>query len=332
MELGLTYDDVQIIPAFSDVVSRDNVDTSPNIYKMKLPIISSPMMTVTNAKMAIAIHKFGGLGVIHRFQSIEQQVKQVQRTKCPVFAATGVIGDYKERAAALLAAGVEGILLDAANGYTTLMRNAISQLNSNSTVPTIIVGNVATAAGYTYLATLDIKAIRVGIGGGSACSTRIRTGGGIPNVTAIMNCKKAKRELQMKNKNAPLIIADGGIRYSGDVAKAISAGADLVMLGAMLAGTSESPGDKIQRGEFPNEQLFKEYKGSASHGSKYIEGQQFLIPWKGSVERIMKGIDEGLRSAMSYVGAYDLKEFRAKANLIQVTNSGMVEATAHGNI
>ena len=340
MKYAYTFDDLQIIPRYSEVESRSQCNLTTRFtkqYKLGTPLVASPMDTVTEYNMAIAIASHGGVGIVHRFMSIEKQANQVRKIKEQeklVSAAIGATGDYKERAQELVNAGAIVLLIDVAHGNTKQVRDAITWCKQNlPNYVDVIAGNVATYDGAKNLAKWGADAIRVGIGGGSVCSTRIRTGIGIPQVTALIESIRAVEESGI---DVP-IIADGGIRMTGDVAKALSLGADSVMLGSLLAGTRESPGEIHRMGIWPNEQLFKKYRGSASaevkqvHGleEKNVEGNSKLIPYKGKVERIVSDISDGVRSAMSYVDATTIEEFQAKSEHILITQNGLIEAKPH---
>lgn len=340
MNFAYTYDDIQIIPKYSEVESRSscylNTQFTRN-YKLLSPIVSAPMDTVTEGNMATAMNNHGGVGIIHRFMSIDEQCNTLSLDMDSLVlkaAAIGATGDYKERAQALVAAGAWVLLIDVAHGNTLQVQQAINWCKRN--LPSrvdIIAGNVATREGAYNLAKWGADAIRVGIGNGSLCETRIRTGIGVPQVTALIECVRGVGE---SGHDIP-VIADGGIKTTGDVAKALSLGADSVMLGSLLAGTRESPGEIQRMGMWPNEQLFKKYRGSASaetkraHGmaEKNVEGNSKLIPYKGKVDRIINDIKDGVRSAMSYVNATNLAEFRANSNHILITQNGLIEAKPH---
>lgn len=340
MKYAYTFDDIQIIPAYSEVESRSQCNLTTRFtkqYKLGTPLVASPMDTVTEYNMAIAIASHGGVGIVHRFMSIEKQANQVRKIKEQeklVSAAIGATGDYKERAQELVNAGAIVLLIDVAHGNTKQVRDAITWCKQNlPNYVDVIAGNVATYDGAKNLAKWGADAIRVGIGNGSLCETRIRTGIGIPQVTALIESIRAVEESGI---DVP-IIADGGIRMTGDVAKALSLGADSVMLGSLLAGTRESPGEIHRMGIWPNEQLFKKYRGSASaevkqvHGleEKNVEGNSKLIPYKGKVERIVSDISDGVRSAMSYVDATTIEEFQAKSEHVLITQNGLIEAKPH---
>lgn len=340
MKYAYTFDDLQIIPKYSEVESRSGCNLTTRFtkqYKLGTPLVASPMDTVTEYNMALAMASHGGVGIIHRFMKIEQQGNQARRLKEQeklVAAAIGATGDFKERAQELVNAGAIVLLIDVAHGNTAQVRDAITWCKENlPSYVEVIAGNVATYEGALNLAQWGADCIRVGIGNGSLCETRIRTGIGIPQVTALMECVRAVEESGI---DVP-IIADGGIRMTGDVAKALSLGADSVMLGSLLAGTRESPGEIQRIGMWANEQLFKKYRGSASaevkqvHGleEKNVEGNSKLIPYKGKVERIISDIKDGVRSAMSYVNATTIDKFQANSEHVLITQNGLIEAKPH---
>jgi IMP dehydrogenase len=295
------------------------------------------MDTVSDSKMCLAMASHGGVGIIHRFMKINEQANQARKIKEQeklVAAAIGATSDYQERAQELINAGVIVLLIDVAHGNTKQVKDAIKWCKENlPEYVDVIAGNVSTREGARNLAEWGADAVRVGIGNGSLCETRIRTGIGIPQVTAII---ESIRGIEQSGFDVP-IIADGGIRMTGDVAKALSLGADSVMLGSLLAGTRESPGEIQRMGMWPNEQLFKKYRGSASaevkqvHGleEKNVEGNSKLIPYKGKVERIINDIKDGVRSSMSYVNARTIEEFRTNSEHVLITQNGLIEAKPH---
>jgi IMP dehydrogenase len=341
VELALAFDDVQIVPTYSSVPSRKCITLSSKITKnwtINAPFIASPMDTVCGPEMALFMLSYGGLGIIHRFQSIAEQVDAVQSVvanvpaeycSAPVAAAIGATGDYLERAEALSDAGVGILLIDVAHGHSMWVKAALPKLNEllRSRVD-VIAGSIATYAAAVDLASWGAAGLRVGLGNGSLCETRVRTGCGVPQVTALQSVKAA-------NTGLP-IIADGGIRTPGDAAKAIAAGGDTVMLGSLLAGTAESPGLVSMLGQFPNEKLYKKYRGSASLDAKssrgdagHIEGNSALIPYKGKASRVLNAMTDGLSSACSYVGAFTIADFRENAQLVRVTHAGNLEGHPH---
>ena len=239
MKKSLSFDDVLLEPKYSDIESRAQIDVSNYLDEytyLSLPVVASPMDTVTETEMATAISKVGGLGVIHRYNTIEEQVILAKKTKGHVAAAIGVTGDYEARAASLVEAGCRILCLDVAHGHHALVRTALKTLRQNlGDKIHLMAGNVATLEAFNDLADWGADSIRVGIGGGSICSTRINTGHGVPTLQSVMDCARSNRDAKL--------IADGGIRNAGDIVKARASGADFVMLGSMLAGTDESPGE-----------------------------------------------------------------------------------------
>jgi IMP dehydrogenase len=251
-------------------------------------------------------------------------------SKRPLCAAVGVKSDYLERAQELVSNGCNVIVIDVAHGHHKLVGEAIEKIKTRLSPVEVVAGSVATEEATKYLCEKGADAIRVGIGNGSLCETRIRTGVGIPQVTALIDCVSVA-----DTYNVP-VIADGGIRNVGDVCKGLACGADTVMLGSLLSGTKETPGTIEKIGEWPNEQLHKKYRGSASLDSKKsrghydnVEGNHKVVPYKGKVRRIIQDIREGLQSSFSYVGANDISEYHAKVELIEVTRAGNLEGKPH---
>jgi IMP dehydrogenase len=335
MDFRQTYcfDDVLLTPKYSDIKSRSEISLktklSPTI-DLGLPVISSPMDTVTESRMAIAMQKAGGLGVVHRYNTVERQAEFV-RLATPsvnaVAAAVGVTGDFLERAQEVVAAGADVICIDIAHGHHVMMRDALKKLRSHFPDELhIMAGNVATLQAFDELADWGANSIRVGIGGGSICSTRIVTGHGVPTLQSVLDCSISRHDVK--------IIADGGIKTTGDIVKAIAAGADFVMVGSMLAGTNETPGAVL---ETPSGEKYKEYRGMASKKAQHSwrgksstpEGVSTTVPYKGSVKHSLQDIDGGLRSGLSYSGARTIKEFQNKASLILQSGASQLESNTH---
>jgi len=341
----LTYDDIQLVPSYSSVSSRKNISLVTKVtknYSLCIPLVASCMDTVCEHKMAIAIAQMGGVGCIHRFMTIEQQAKEVANiliglkeekvnaiwkscgiVNIPVMAAVGANGDFAERAIALVNAGANIILIDVAHGHHENVKDAIASLKKS--LPNhvdIIAGNIASAKAAKDLEAWGSDGLRVGVGGGSLCTTRIKTGFGVPNVTCLQ---------QIIAVSSIPVMADGGIKTSGDIAKALALGSHCVMLGSLIAGTKEAPGQVIEK---PNG-LYKRYRGAASletktvHGQEQrnVEGESTVIPFKGGVKFVIAGLLDGVRSALSYGGANNLSEFRPE--FVIVTNAGQAEAKPH---
>lgn len=342
MRQALTYDDIQLIPNYSDVQSRQEIELTTSVSKnwsINIPIVGSCMDTVTEFEMASTLMEMGGVGCIHRFMSIDEQVKQVKKlaafretdvslSHLPIMAAVGVVGDYLDRAVALEEAGCNIILIDVAHGHHSNMEIALKELKANLEEYTdVIAGNIATAEAADDLIAWGADGLRVGIGGGSLCTTRVKTGFGVPNVTSIEEVVKVADQWDVP------IMADGGIKSSGDIAKALAVGADCVMVGSLLAGTKESPGAIL---ETPAG-LFKRYRGSASletkvtHGqqSRNVEGESTTIPFKGGVRFIISGLTDGIRSALSYGGADNIFDYQTTVSYNVVSSAGLAEAKPH---
>ena len=336
MREALSFDDVLLEPQYSDILSRSEVDIGTTMsegqvnVKFRLPIISSPMDTVTETAMALAISRAGGLGIIHRYNSIEEQASLVLKAKeqgCFVGAAIGVTGDFVERAVELKSNHVDVLCVDVAHGHHASARYTLETLrNTFGDSVSVMAGNVATLQAFNDLADWGAHSIRVGIGGGSICSTRLQTGHGIPTFQSVLDCAKSDRDVAL--------IADGGIRTSGDIVKALAAGADFVMLGSLLAGTDETPGQVIRHGKGVPHKI---YRGMASKEAQSdwrgrvssIEGVSHTVPCKGPVKEILNEMAIGIRSGLSYSGARSIQELQAKARFIRQTSAGVVESSTH---
>lgn len=338
----LKYDDVWLIPrVISTLKHRHEANTTVECFdiKLSLPIITSPMPDVCNGEMAYQLASLGGLGIIHRFQSITDQVKELclqnSITRKRIACAIGVTGDYQKRFKELHEAGCRIFCLDTANGANEQVSNVINWIRSNirkrkENNVYLIAGNVATKEGYHYLSKLGVDAIRVGIAGGSVCETKTETGIHYPMVSSILECvqerneiaKEQNRKSSKKNIRLPLIIADGGIRTPADMCKALVLGADLVMCGSIFAGTAESPGKVIKH----NGKLVKLYRGAASFSvqqdvnreetPEYNEGMETIVDYKGHVNKVVHRFMAGLRSSMSYMNARTLEEYRKNATIV----------------
>ena len=340
---SLTFDDVLLIPKYSDVLPSET-DISLNLSKkitLKVPFLSSAMDTVTESKMAVAIAQAGGIGVIHRNLKIRkqsQEVMKVKKKKLIVGAAVGTNNEDVDRARSLIDNGCDLIVIDTAHGHSAKVLKVLSKLKKiNFNVP-ICVGNIATAEASKKLYNSGADIIKVGIGPGSICTTRMVAGIGVPQISAIMEVKSA-----LKNKKIK-IISDGGIKFSGDIAKALAAGADAIMMGSIFAGTDESPGKKFKiKGK-----LYKQFRGMGSIGamssgsanryfqknfkdkSKFVpEGVEGRVEYKGNVSKIIYQLQGGLRSSMGYIGAKDINQIQKKAKFIKITKAGFYESMVH---
>ena len=341
---ALTFDDVTLAPKYSDILPSE-VDTSiilSKFLKLKIPLLTSAMDTVTESKMAIAIAKAGGIGIIHRNLNIKKQVeeiKKVKKQKLLVGAAVGAGLNEIARAKAILKEGINMIVVDTAHGHTKKVSEMIKFIKKEKNSKTALcAGNIATAEAARYLDKLGVDIIKVGIGPGSICTTRLVAGIGVPQLTAILNVRNAIKKSKVK------IISDGGIKYSGDLAKAFAAGADAVMIGSLFAGTDETPGKLIKK----NGKLFKSFRGMGSVGamnkgsadryfqskqkdnSKYVpEGVEGLARYKGKVGKVIFKLVGGLRSSMGYLGSKQIKYLRKKPQFIKITKAGFYESMVH---
>jgi IMP dehydrogenase len=337
---GITFDDVLLVPGYNGIRSRQSVTTDVTLghAELRIPVLSANMDTITGSEMAAAMARLGGLGILHRFMSIENNVTEYKRARAfgPVGVSIGVSGDSQERAEALIGAGADLICVDVAHGHSKMVNQTVRTLRERfGDNICILAGNVATYAGADYLAAAGADVIKVGIGPGSVCTTRLKTGFGVPQLSAILDCRKVDRP----------IIADGGIRTPGDAVKALAAGAACVMLGGMLAGTEETPGEKVQRtvagpgGELKPSYV-KVFRGMASREAqeefmgamadwKTAEGISIEVPCRGSVTEVIGDVMGGIRSGMTYCGAKDLKELQRKAQFMEITRSAMDEGLPH---
>lgn len=329
---ALTFDDVLLKPQYSEIVSRNKVLLTSGKLELKLPIISANMDTVTEEDMAIAMHRAGGAGIIHRYLSPERLDQIIVRCRAAginPFISIGVTEQSsKELLAVALKRNVTNFCIDVAHGHHRLVGETLTMLRkieeANKTKFTIIAGNVATKEGVVYLISKGADIIKVGVGPGSHCTTRIVTGHGIPQLTAILECAEEAAKFGSE------IIADGGIRNSGDIAKAIAAGASYVMVGKLLAGTDEAPGKKFKDS---SGKYMKSYRGMASREARphrSPEGVSSSVQYHGPVAPILEELKGGLSSALSYTGASDICEFQKKAIFVRITHNSYIEGTPHG--
>ena len=331
----ITFNDVLLEPQYSDITSRKEVSLSTpldSLRKLKIPIIASPMDTVSEWRMASSLSSMGGMAIIHRYNSIEEQADQVKNAlavpDCTIVgAAVGVSGDFIERAVRCYEAGAKVICIDVAHGDHAMVKTAIASLREQlGMFIHIMAGNVATLEGFNRLADWGADSIRVGIGGGSICSTRIQTGHGVPTLQSVIDCAQSDRDA--------ILIADGGIKNSGDIVKALAAGADAVMLGSLLAGTDETPSETFRDRDG---RCFKAYRGMASAEAQKawrgktssLEGVSTTIPCKGSVRNVVEELLTGVRSGLSYSGARDIPELRSKAKFILQSHAASIESSTH---
>ncbi len=340
---SFTFDDVTLVPRYSSVLPAEAITASKlsNKLDLRIPLMSSAMDTVTESKMAIAISKSGGIGVIHRNLSIEEQVKEVKKVKknnCLVGAAIGVNPRDLERAEELLRVNTDLIVIDTAHGHTKKVLNMINKIKKKLKNCTLCAGNIATGKAAKFLADSGADIVKVGIGPGSICTTRLVAGIGVPQLSAVTDVKKSLKNYRTK------IISDGGIKFSGDLAKAIAAGADAVMIGSLFSGTIESPGKIIKyKGK-----LYKKFRGMGSVGamavgsadryyqkkfknvSKYVpEGVEGMVKFKGTVKKTIHNLIGGLKSSMGYLGAKTIKDLQKKGEFVKITKAGFYESMVH---
>ncbi len=360
---SLTFDDVLLKPGYAGF-SRDDINLTTKLTKnieLTAPFVSAPMDTVTESTLAIALAKAGGIGIIHRNLTIDDQAAEVKKVKeagLKVGAAVGSSPGYEKRVEALVNAGVDVIVVDSAHGYSKFVIDAVTYIKKMHASLDVIAGNIATKEGAKALIEAGADGLRVGMGPGAICTTRIVSGMGVPQLSAIIETAEAAKE-----HNVP-IIADGGINYYGDITKALAVGASTVMMGRLFAATEESPGEII---EFSKEQVparfrsiidgsekyrFKSYRGMGSigamergkqissedefHGKSFssesvlvAEGVEGLVPCSGDLDLVVNTMLEGVRSGFYYVGAKTIEELWDKAILSTITTASLSESHPH---
>lgn len=340
---GLAFDDVLLIPARSDVLPAQ-VSTRTLLTRelaLDIPIVSAAMDTVTEARMAIALGRLGGLGVLHRNLMVDQQVAQVRECKAAgvrVGAAVGVSGDADERVAALVAAGADVLVIDVAHGHSLGVVRMVEKIKTRHRIQ-VIAGNVVTPEGTEELIAAGADGIKVGVGPGAICTTRVVAGAGMPQITAIFDCATAAA------RHGIPVCADGGIQESGDIAKALGAGAHTVMLGGLLAGVDEAPGDVVETADG----RFKTYRGMGSLGAMAVrkagdrygqgevsefskivpEGVEGRVRSVGPLEPFVHQLVGGLRAGMKYVGAATIEDLRTRARFVRISGAGLRESHPH---
>ncbi len=363
LPLGLTFDDILLLPGYTDFF-RSDIDLSAQLTKhisIKIPLVSAPMDTVTESRLAIALAKLGGIGIIHRNLTIEDQVAEAQKVlaeNLPVGVATGASPGYEKRVAALVERGVKLLVIDTAHGFAKYVIDALSYMKKTYPHIDIIAGSIATADGAKALIDAGADGLRVGMGPGAICTTRVISGMGVPQITALQSVVPVAAQAGIP------VIADGGIKYSGDMVKALAVGAQTVMMGSFFAAAEEAPGRTVilRRDQVPhrfrsifqidkNEYLFKEYRGMGSlgamkrggevhsdeefHGKSYedgvliAEGVEGLVPVKATVRALVDQALGGIRSGMYYAGAKTLPGLCEKASFIQITQASLTESHPH---
>lgn len=359
--LALTFDDVLLKPQLSDFPRAEitfETQLTPRV-KLRTPLIAAPMDTVTEHELAIALAEAGGLGIIHRNLTVEAQAEEVRKVKAKkllVGAAVGSSPGFEKRVTALVEAGVDVIVVDSAHGFAKYVIDALKYIKKNHDVD-VIAGNVATREGAEALIKAGADSLRVGMGPGAICSTRIVSGMGVPQLTAILDTTAAAKGKKVT------VIADGGITYSGDALKALAAGASAIMMGRLFAATEEAPGEKhfLKADEVPSrfknilngseKYLFKEYRGMGSvaamkkgiqissedefHGKSYkndtliAEGVEGLVPCSGTVQALVTQLIGGMTSGMYYVGCRNLQELWDTAEFMRITPASLQESHPH---
>jgi IMP dehydrogenase len=331
MSEAFTFDDVLLIPSYNHYESRRLVDISSTDrtgkLQLDLPVISSNMDTVTEAAMANFMSSRGGMGALHRFCTVDQNVEMFKAVKGKVFVSIGTSDREMERVEALRSAGAQYFCLDVAHAHARYVGRMIKKIRDMvKDTACILAGNVATYAGADYLASCGADMIKVGIGGGSVCTTRIKTGFGVPTLFSIKDCSRVDRSL----------VADGGLRSPGDIVKALAFGADFVMLGGIFAGTRPTPGKVIEK----DGRKVKEYRGMASREAqedftgvmsdwKTAEGVSTYVPYREDEEAVLADIVGGLRSGLTYGGSATVRELQRKLGYIHITPAGRVESLPH---
>lgn len=336
---ALTFDDVLLVPQYSEISSRKTPVLRSKVtknYEIDVPIVTANMDTITEGPMAMAMAKLGGLGSLHRFLTIEEQVSELQKVQAfqkehglttPLAASIGVKEEGRIRAEKLAEAGVQIITLDIAHGDSIMMMETLKFVKDQFPNIDVIAGNVATPDAVRRLIDAGADAVKVGIGPGSMCTTRIITGHGMPQLTAIALCAE-----EAEKYGVP-VIADGGLKTSGDMVKAFAAGAHTVMVGSLVAGTLETPGE-LKGGR-------KQYRGMASKAAQVswrgelpkgmaAEGVDTSVACKGSVENVINELTGGIRSGMTYLGVDTLRAMKDAAAFVEMTASGMTESRPHG--
>lgn len=360
---GLTFDDVLLLPDFSDF-SRSDIDLKTRLTKkifLDIPLVSSPMDTVTESSLAIELGRLGGIGIIHRNLAVDDQVREVKKVlekRIKVGAAVGPGTGYEKRADALISAGVSVLVVDSAHGFAKPVVEAVKFIKKNFPESQVIAGNIATYDAAAMLIKAGADGLRVGMGPGAICTTRVISGMGVPQITALLEVYNAAKKYSVP------VVADGGIKYSGDIVKAIVAGADTVMMGSFFASSKESPGKlmKLTIDQVPSRfknilkknqkyYLFKEYRGMGSeaamkkgakikseaefHGKSYkdrvlvAEGVEGLVPVKGTVEDLVSQMLGGVKSGMYYVGAKNIRHLQVKTKMLEITHASLSESHPH---
>lgn len=342
VETGLSYDDVLLVPQESPIDSRSDVDLQTTVagdVTIERPILSAAMDTITEEEMAIALGNVGCMGIIHRFLSIEEQVNQVTNVineGVPVGAAVGINEESFDRANSLASAGVDVLVLDVAHGHMDRTLRMIEDIKGTCPSVPLIAGNVVTESAVDDMVFTGVDGVKIGVGPGSHCTTRKKAGVGMPQLTAV---SKARKTLVENNITDVTVIADGGIRQSGDAVKALAAGADTVMMGGFFGGMHETPGEVVLQ----NGTEYKQTRGMATKAAvknrdndvqnvhESDEGVEGLIEYEGSVEQPVTEFCAGIRSGLSYIGASTIPEAHEKREFIGVSQGARLREGSHYN-
>ncbi len=333
----MCFDDILLVPQDSDIMSRSAVDMSATIgcdsvlIPLSLPIIAAPMDTICGRDMCMSMAAAGGLGILHRYMSYDKQLWQAKtlvENNIVFGVAIASNNGFMDHAQKLVDAGVRILLVDTANGHGQYAINAVRQLKDHFPDVHIMAGNISTYHGYMSLADAGVDSVRVGIGGGGLCTTRLVSGHGMPTLASIMDIRE-----RVERGYGPSIIADGGIKTSGDAVKAFAAGADVVMLGSALAGTEETPGSIINI----DGERFKKLRGMASEAAQkegrgsvsVIEGVSTMVPYNGPVSSVLKQWAGGIGSGLSYSGVDNLYSLYKEAQYITISHSALAENKPH---
>lgn len=333
---ALSFDDVLLKPRYWDGGSRKSVDLTTTIsgLKLSLPIISANMPSVTGLDMCLVMSDVGGLGIVDRMIDLPSQLDTIFKFKQAkpnglIGASIGVGSRWKEDALTLMDTGADIICLDVAHANQSLAIDVIEQFIAEWKFP-FIAGNFSE---YPNIGDISSLSLKLGVGGGSVCTTRIQTGCGLPTFQTILDT--IHQQHNRHPRKSIQFIADGGIKNSGDIVKSLAAGANAVMIGSLLAGTKEAPGDILKDDKTGNR--YKIYRGNASFGSKsasnlkteFIEGAETLVKYKGSALKVLEQLEDGIRSGLTYCGAADIAQLQECAEFVEITHSGMNESKPH---
>jgi IMP dehydrogenase len=342
MREGLTFDDLLLVPQYSDIESRSLVDTSVKLSKngfstiLRQPIVPANMRHITEYAMAKEIYISGGLALVHRFMPIEDQFRILQRLADEfgdriwrhIGLSVGVKKEDYETVDTFIRRGAEIICIDIAHGDSKQCVDMCAFIHEKHPSAFLIAGTIATGEAAKRLWSAGADMVRVNVGCGSICSTRLMTGNGVPQMTALIDVAEAKKQMMQGRQDYEqqfYIMSDGGVRQIGDLVKALCF-ADVVMTGNMFAGAKETPGNVIQN---LDGKTYKEYAGSSTHKTTHVEGVAAIVATKGRTQDILTKMLEGIRSGMSYQGCRNLTELKENPEFIRITNASLVESNIH---